>query len=266
MLLDADRDVTVHADAEARRRRSDRRRLRTDQLAQPGAPGELPYDQTFPSTACPGRPRSPTSTSTVTPCRTVRGTPRSRSGAPLDRRGLRHRRRPGDVLAAELDAVQEIWQRVGEDYAALQIDVTTEAPRGRRARPVRAPPTPSSAPAWWSPTPPSIYSSCGCGGVSYVGGFNYVNPGDPSGATPYYQPGYVFQNGVGHRAEDRRRGRQPRDRSLPRAQPRRHGGRWRLRRSGRLGADHGHRLLQAGDPVEQGRVRRGEPTPRTTSR
>ncbi len=118
------------------------------------------------------------------------------AGAPFDVGAYDIDGIPGSFSTAELDAVQEIWQRVSEDFAAMQIDVTTEAPSddaldrsnlGDDRYGVRLVVSNTTM----------VYSSCGCGGVSYVGGFNYVNPGDPSRSHRYYQPSFVFQNGVG---------------------------------------------------------------------
>ncbi|MBL8481507.1 MAG: PKD domain-containing protein [Rhodocyclaceae bacterium] len=97
---------------------------------------------------------------------------------------------PANFNNTELGRIQYIWQRVAEDYAPLDIDVTTEAPAaGVLTR---------------SSTSDDVYgtrvlitkdftaltsSPCSCGGIAYVGVFD--NVGD------YYKPALVFYNQLG---------------------------------------------------------------------
>ena len=103
--------------------------------------------------------------------------------------------------SVELATVKSVWQRVSEDYAPFDVDVTTEDPGyaainrsttsdtvfGTRALITRS--------VTNCPNGKTFYSSVcsgGCGGVAYVGVY------DNSGYNhDYYQPALVFQNGVG---------------------------------------------------------------------
>ncbi len=97
---------------------------------------------------------------------------------------------PNSFSAAEHAAIQEIWQRVSEDFAPLQIDVTTEAPAPDAL--IRNDANDQSFGTRILITNATlIYSSCGCGGISYVSSYNWV----PNHQR--YQPAFVFQNGVG---------------------------------------------------------------------
>jgi PKD repeat protein len=93
---------------------------------------------------------------------------------------------PGTFSTTELQRIQYIWQRVAEDYAPFDVDVTTEAPSADRL-------TRSS-------TSDDIYGTtvlitrrtfynCSCGGVAYVGIFD--NVGDS------YKPALVFYDMLG---------------------------------------------------------------------
>lgn len=92
---------------------------------------------------------------------------------------------------AEREVVQSVWQRVAEDFAPFDLDVTTEDPGTDRitrsgtsdtAYGTRLVVTGAAGPG---PT------SCGCGGVAYVDVFD--EPGNHS----HYQPAFVFTAGVG---------------------------------------------------------------------
>ena len=84
----------------------------------------------------------------------------------------------------EKDRIQRVWQRVAEDYAPFDVDVTTEDP-GQAAI------TRSSSGDNVYGTRVVItiddFASCGCGGFAYVGVFD--NVGDN------YKPAYVFNGG-----------------------------------------------------------------------
>lgn len=89
---------------------------------------------------------------------------------------------------AEMDAIQEVWQRVAEDFAPFDVDVTTEDP-GEDA--INR--TSSSDQNYGTRALITAHDSrlCGsCGGVAYVGVFDLVG-----GA--YYQPAYVFYDKLG---------------------------------------------------------------------
>lgn len=97
---------------------------------------------------------------------------------------------PSTFSATELDRIQYIWQRVAEDYAAFDVDVTTEEP------PADALTRSSSTDVtfgtrvvitrdWTS----STANPCGCGGFAYLGVFDDT--------TEYYKPAFVFFDRLG---------------------------------------------------------------------
>lgn len=107
---------------------------------------------------------------------------------------------PGSFSTTERNSVISVWRRVAEDYAAFDVDVTTEDPGYAAIN--RA----SSSDAQFGtrlivtnskalcPNGKTMYASIcsgGCGGIAYVG--VYDNTG---GNHDYYQPAIVFQNGV----------------------------------------------------------------------
>jgi hypothetical protein len=92
--------------------------------------------------------------------------------------------------AEELQRIQYIWQRVAEDYAPFDIDVTTEKPAGSKLT------RKDAADQVYGTTVlitnhNGVYD-CECGGVAYVGVFD--NIGD------FYKPALVFWDmlGSGH--------------------------------------------------------------------
>ena len=108
---------------------------------------------------------------------------------------------PDTFSDAERNIVISVWRRVAEDYAPFDANVTTVDPgyaainRASSSDTVfgtRVLITKSSAAC---PNGQTVYSAAcgsGCGGVAYVGVF------DSTGSThDYYQPAFVFQNGVG---------------------------------------------------------------------
>jgi PKD repeat protein len=97
---------------------------------------------------------------------------------------------PAAFSDAELQRIQNIWRRVAEDYAPFDVDVTTEEPLadaiarsgsgdldyGTRVLVTRD---------WTKLTS----SPCGCGGVAYVGVFNFTSE--------TYKPAWVFFDSLG---------------------------------------------------------------------
>ena len=101
---------------------------------------------------------------------------------PFDFDGL-----PFSFSQAELERIQAIWQRVAEDYAPFDVDVTTEAPpAGALARS-------GSADLVFGTrvviTQDFVPGGCGCGGFAYLGVFDMTSE--------YYKPAYVFYNRLG---------------------------------------------------------------------
>lgn len=91
---------------------------------------------------------------------------------------------------AELEIVQSVWQRVSEDYAPFAVDVTTEEPPASAITRSGFADQIYGSRAVITNTN-TIYSSCGCGGISYVGMFDLASSHEA------YQPSFVFQRGTG---------------------------------------------------------------------
>jgi hypothetical protein len=83
---------------------------------------------------------------------------------------------------AEQAAIKRIWQRVAEDYAAFDVDVTTEEPAAMNNRTARALITRNTdANGLANP-------SSSAGGVAYIGVF--------AGSLAYYSPAWVYHNNL----------------------------------------------------------------------
>ena len=96
---------------------------------------------------------------------------------------------PAGFSAAERAIVVEIWQRVSEDYAPFDVDVTTEAV------PLELIDRSSTGDQQFGTsvmiTPTDVVPACQCAGLSYVGVF------DRAGDHQRYQPSLVFQSALG---------------------------------------------------------------------
>lgn len=93
----------------------------------------------------------------------------------------------------ELARIQNIWQRVSEDYGSLDIDVTTQYPGYAAINRASAADTTYGGRVVITGASWDEADICGtpCGGVSYVGVI------DKTGAThDYYQPSWVFEPNV----------------------------------------------------------------------
>lgn len=107
---------------------------------------------------------------------------------------------PAAFSTAELTAISGVWARMAEDYASMDVDVTTADPGvdaitrssfGDTRYGTRVVVTRSLT---LCPNGKTLYASLcagGCGGIAYVGVF------DQTSSHAYYQPAFVFQNGVG---------------------------------------------------------------------
>ncbi|MBO9523206.1 MAG: hypothetical protein J7518_16860 [Nocardioidaceae bacterium] len=102
---------------------------------------------------------------------------------------------PAAFGSAEQDVIQSVWQRVAEDYASMDVDVTTEAPAADRIDRTDTTDQTYGTAVVISPTS-FISSSCACGGMAYLGVFDWA-PGHGS-----YQPAWVFTQGVGTGAKN----------------------------------------------------------------
>ncbi len=95
---------------------------------------------------------------------------------------------------AERTAIQSIWQRVAEDYAPFDIDVTTEDPGSEAlTRSSFSDPTYGTR-ALITQSAAARSAVCGgsCGGVAYVGTFDAT-----SSTLDYVQPAWIFPQGLG---------------------------------------------------------------------
>lgn len=117
---------------------------------------------------------------------TLTGTAWNSSGSiiapPFDIDGV-----PGTFSSAELERIQYIWQRVAEDYAAFDVNVTTEAvPLDQISR------SSTSDDIFGTTvlitTRAGVYS-CSCGGVAYLGVFDDTSE--------FYKPALVFYDALG---------------------------------------------------------------------
>lgn len=88
----------------------------------------------------------------------------------------------------ECTQIQLAWQRIAEDYAPFDVDVTTQEP------PAAALTRTDSADQQYGTRlviTPTDQQSCQCGGIAYVGVFDNTENHD------YYQPAFVYTSGVG---------------------------------------------------------------------
>jgi PKD repeat protein len=144
----------------------------------------LPLDQTFLLHSRPGAQRTiylnfkgATLSGTA-----WNGSSGTLNALPFDLDGI-----PYSFSTAELQRIQYIWQRVAEDYAPFDVNVTTEAP------PTAALTRSSNSDQVFGTTvlitrTTGVYN-CSCGGVAYVGVFD--NVGD------FYKPALVFYDKLG---------------------------------------------------------------------
>ena len=94
---------------------------------------------------------------------------------------------PNTFSTAELQRIQYIWQRVVEDYAPFDVDVTTEQPPGDRL--TRTGSTDDIYGTTVVITSRSGVYTCNCGGVAYLGVFDDTSD--------FYKPALVFWDALG---------------------------------------------------------------------
>ena len=144
----------------------------------------LPLDQTFLLHSRPGAKRTiylnfKGATLTGTAWNSSSG---SITAPPYDIDGV-----PGTFSTTELQRIQYIWQRVAEDYAPFDVNVTTEAvPLDRITRSGSTDDTFGTTVLITSRS--GVYS-CSCGGVAYLGIFDDTSD--------YYKPALVFYDALG---------------------------------------------------------------------
>lgn len=104
--------------------------------------------------------------------------------APFDTDGS-----PSTFSASEQAVVQGAWQRVAEDYAPFDVDVTTEDP-GSAAIDRTGLGDSLYGTKVVVTLDPAVQATCACGGTAYVGVFDAPNNHQ------YYQPAFVFSAGA----------------------------------------------------------------------
>lgn len=100
---------------------------------------------------------------------------------------------PSAFSDAELNNIREIWQRVAEDYAPFDVDVTTQEPTIDALRRTSSSDLQFGTRAVVTRSMPEL---CGqsCGGVAYVNVFSYYSSTTPD----RYQPAWVFFDKLGN--------------------------------------------------------------------
>ncbi len=99
---------------------------------------------------------------------------------------------PGTYSTTELAVIQNIWRRVAEDYAAFDVDVTTEQPTVDQMTRVSSTDDTYGARALITKnfTVGTAKGNCNCGGFAYVGVFDNTNE--------VYKTAFVFQDMLGN--------------------------------------------------------------------
>jgi PKD repeat protein len=99
---------------------------------------------------------------------------------------------PGTFSTTELNMVQNIWRRVAEDYAAFDVDVTTEEPPADQMTRTSLADDTYGARALITKnfTAGTVKGDCGCGGFAYVGVFDNTNE--------TYKTAFIFQDKLGN--------------------------------------------------------------------
>lgn len=92
--------------------------------------------------------------------------------------------------STELQRIQGIWQRVAEDYAPFDVDVTTEPPPAEAmTRASTSDDTFGTRVMITKDWTDLTSSPCNCGGIAYVSAYDDT--------TEYYKPAWVFYNKLG---------------------------------------------------------------------
>ena len=164
---------------------------------QPAAPGPFPYAQTFQLHSRPGAPRVifldfDGFTIVGTAWNDGYDLPAT-DAAPFDTDGD-----PGTFSDDEQDTIQSVWQRVSEDFAPFDIDVTTEDPGTAAIERSSSGDSNYGTRALVTSDDFLIDAICGggCGGIAYYQAFDAFGSGND--AHGYLQPALTFSpNGTG---------------------------------------------------------------------
>jgi uncharacterized protein YdeI (BOF family) len=98
---------------------------------------------------------------------------------------------PTTFTAQEQDVIQYVWQRVAEDYAAFDVDVTTQEPGDDAIFRSNSSDSIYGTRVVISPT---NFTGMSIGGVAYVGVFNYTGS--------FYKPAFVMSANLGNNAKN----------------------------------------------------------------
>lgn len=100
---------------------------------------------------------------------------------------------PATFGTAERTAIQSVWQRVSEDYAPFDVDVTTQDPGDAALVNNGSPGDTYGVRALITPSTTAALQLCDnqCGGIAYVGTYNLIS------ATAYAQPAWIFPQQLG---------------------------------------------------------------------
>ncbi|HUF97922.1 MAG TPA: M12 family metallo-peptidase, partial [Ilumatobacter sp.] len=108
---------------------------------------------------------------------------------------------PTTFSQTEQEQIYSVWQRVAEDYAPFDVNVTTKdlpnSADGTGHPSIRRDETADQNYGTRVVITPSQTYNCSCGGVAYVGVFPNVGADHD-----YYQPAWVFTGGVGTGAKN----------------------------------------------------------------
>ncbi|CAD6881953.1 PKD domain-containing protein [Methylomonas albis] len=100
---------------------------------------------------------------------------------------------PGAFSNTELNNIREIWQRVAEDYAPFDVDVTTQEPTLDALRRSSTTDVQYGTRAVVTRSMPELCNQT-CGGVAYVNVFSYYSAAYPE----RYRPAWVFFDKLGN--------------------------------------------------------------------
>jgi PKD repeat protein len=101
--------------------------------------------------------------------------------------------KPGAFSETELNNIREIWQRVAEDYAPFDVDVTTQEPTLDALRRTSSSDVQYGTRVVITRSMPQLCNQS-CGGVAYVNVFSYFSAAFPE----RYRPAWVFFDKLGN--------------------------------------------------------------------
>jgi hypothetical protein len=102
---------------------------------------------------------------------------------------------PGTFSDFELHVIQNIWQRVSEDYSVFDVDVTTQDPGVAAIDRTDANDQVYGTRALITNTT-VIQDQCACSGIAYAGAYDVYTTATTR-SHGYYQPALIFQRGLG---------------------------------------------------------------------